>query len=94
MRIDLQYNGKSYMQWNEKDLLDEGVPAELVKSAKAEALMGEVIALRKEAYRTESDPLFHEWQYDQTPEKEKAWRDKVAEIKVRYPLPTEMQPAA
>jgi hypothetical protein len=36
---------------------------------------------------TEADPLFLEWQYDETPEKEKAWRDKVAEIKALYPLP-------
>ncbi|HGF3775506.1 TPA: hypothetical protein ACF37B_004442 [Vibrio parahaemolyticus] len=44
---------------------------------------------RQEAYRSESDPLYMEWQYDQTPEKEQAWRDKVAEIKARYPLPSE-----
>lgn len=48
---------------------------------------------RKEAYRLESDPLFMEWQYDNTPESEQAWRDKVAEIKTRYPLPSESQPA-
>ncbi|MEY0971294.1 hypothetical protein ACFDTO_34045 [Microbacteriaceae bacterium 4G12] len=49
---------------------------------------------RKEAYRLESDPLFMEWQYDNTPESEQVWRDKVAEIKARYPLPSESQPAA
>lgn len=45
------------------------------------------VAARSSAYRLESDPLFIEWQYDQTPESEKVWRDKVAEIKDRYPLP-------
>lgn len=41
---------------------------------------------RQEAYRTESDPLYMEWQYDQTAEAEQAWRNKVQEIKGRYPL--------
>lgn len=45
------------------------------------------IAARRTLYVTEADPLFLEWQYDETPEKEKAWRDKVAEIKAIYPLP-------
>lgn len=42
--------------------------------------------LRKEAYISESDPLFMEWKYDGTTEAEKIWRDKVAEIKERYPI--------
>ncbi|WP_322805326.1 hypothetical protein SO574_23120 (plasmid) [Vibrio alfacsensis] len=54
----------------------------------------ECLDLRLKAYKLESDPLYMEWQYDQTAESEKAWRDKVAEIKERYPLPTETQPAA
>lgn len=41
---------------------------------------------RKAAYRDESDPLYMEWQYDKTPESEQVWRDKVAEIKLRYPI--------
>lgn len=49
----------------------------------------DVIENRRSAYDAESDPLFLEWQYDQTSEKEQAWRDKVAEIKARYPLPNE-----
>jgi len=47
-------------------------------------------AQRKAAYALESDPLYMEWQYDQTAEAEQAWRDKVAEIKARYPLPAEV----
>lgn len=65
-------------------------------AAQAEALCAEAakttqlenaIAARRTLYMTEADPLFLEWQYDETPEKEKAWRDKVAEIKALYPLP-------
>ena len=44
------------------------------------------LAARQRAYETESDPLFLEWQYDKTPEAEARWRDKVAEIKARYPV--------
>jgi hypothetical protein len=48
-----------------------------------------VLSDREAAYKTESDPLYMEWQYDGTAEAEQKWRDKVAEIKERYPLPTE-----
>ena len=41
---------------------------------------------RKEAYKTESDPLMFEWMFDKTAEKENAWREKVAEIKEKYPV--------
>lgn len=41
--------------------------------------------LRKAAYKSESDPLYMEWQYDQTEEKRQAWINSVAEIKARYP---------
>lgn len=49
----------------------------------------EIVECRMRAYKSESDPLFIEWQYDNTADKEKTWRDKVAEIKARYPLPNE-----
>jgi len=42
---------------------------------------------RQKAYQREADPLFIEWQFDQTPEAEQAWRAKVEEIKARYPKP-------
>lgn len=42
---------------------------------------------RKNAYAADSDPLYMEWQYDQTSESEQAWRQKVEEIKERFPLP-------
>lgn len=47
----------------------------------------DIRALREAAYRIESDPLFMEARYDDDPIKLTAWKDKVAEIKVRYPLP-------
>jgi len=45
-----------------------------------------VLLSRSSAYKAESDPLYMEWQFDQTTESEQAWRDKVTEIKARYPL--------
>lgn len=42
---------------------------------------------RAAAYRAESDPLYLEWQHDQEEGQEQIWRDKVAEIKARYPKP-------
>jgi len=45
-----------------------------------------VLISRSNAYKVESDPLYMEWQFDQTAESEQAWRNKVTEIKARYPL--------
>ena len=45
-----------------------------------------IIAQRTSRYRTESDPLYMEWQYDATSETEQTWRDKVAQIKMELPL--------
>ena len=44
------------------------------------------LSSRKLAYTKEADPLYMEWQFDQTPKSEQLWRDKVNEIKLRYPL--------
>ncbi|QSX32449.1 hypothetical protein JYB87_11795 [Shewanella avicenniae] len=52
----------------------------------AEAKRKKAIAQRKAAYAAESDPLYMEYQYDQTPESEQRWREAVAAIKQRYPL--------
>jgi hypothetical protein len=52
-------------------------------------LMSAATANRAAAYKAESDPLYIEWQYDQSEEGEALWRAKVLEIKERYPLPTE-----
>ncbi|MFZ3441136.1 hypothetical protein L2D37_25690 [Vibrio harveyi] len=89
MLIDVSYSGKQYFQYEEKDLIEADIPADVIEAAKAKAETDRVVALRQSAYKQESDPLYMEWQYDQTAESEKAWRDKVAEIKARYPLPSE-----
>lgn len=59
------------------------VPIEEVELVYTES---EAKSARQSAYKLESDPLYMEWQYDQTAESEKDWRDKVTEIKLRYPL--------
>ncbi|MDM5138450.1 hypothetical protein OB959_01370 [Aeromonas bestiarum] len=55
-------------------------------SSDSDNLVTDVRSLRAAAYRSESDPLFMEWKYDGTASKELEWRNKVAEIKNRYPL--------
>ncbi|MBJ2244234.1 MULTISPECIES: hypothetical protein [Pseudomonas] len=60
---------------------------ELCEEATRTEKLASNIAARRALYEIQADPLFLEWQYDETPEKEKAWRDKVAEIKALYPLP-------
>lgn len=59
----------------------------LVDAPVAEMTIEDAKRLRLSAYRSESDPLYMEWQYDQTSESEQAWRQKVEEIKERFPLP-------
>ncbi|MCG9685129.1 hypothetical protein L1D31_21645 [Vibrio sp. Isolate23] len=84
-RFTLHYNGKHYLSFSESELLEEGVPQSEVDKVKVAQIQDK----RQKAYKEESDPLYMEWQYDQTPESEQAWRDKVVEIKARYPLPVE-----
>ena len=52
-------------------------------------LMSAALVNRAAAYKSESDPLYIKWQYDQSDEGESKWRAKVKEIKERYPLPVE-----
>ena len=59
----------------------------LIEKAAASAALASTIAARRSAYVSEADPMYLEWQFDGTPEKEKEWRAKVAEIKARFPLP-------
>lgn len=87
MFIDISYCGKSYYQQEEKELLGAGVPQSAIDAKKVELEGALSVVLRQTAYKSESDPLYMEWQFDQTAESEQAWRDKVAEIKLRYPLP-------
>lgn len=85
MEISIDYKGTSYQNYDYDELvnlLDKGIVDAEIEKKQAE----EIRDLRKQAYILEADPLYLEWQYDKTPEKELLWRDKVAEIKVRYPL--------
>ncbi|MGZ0718647.1 hypothetical protein [Pseudomonas palleroniana] len=59
----------------------------LIDKAAAAAALATAIAARRAAYVNEADPMYLEWQYDGTTEKEKEWRAKIAEIKARFPLP-------
>ncbi|HGF4956676.1 TPA: hypothetical protein ACF33T_004449 [Vibrio parahaemolyticus] len=89
MQLTLNYNGIQYQAYGVDDLRKAGVPEQVISDSIAAEETKIVVELRQAAYVKESDPLYMEWQYDQTAESEKAWRDKVAEIKARYPLPTE-----
>lgn len=82
------YNGARYQRYSESELKALNIPDEIIVKAKENQILADVQEARKLSYKNESDPLFLEWQYDQSSEKEQAWRDKVAEIKMRYPLPT------
>ncbi|MBQ4836287.1 MULTISPECIES: hypothetical protein [Pseudoalteromonas] len=48
---------------------------------------GEALEARRVAYVVESDPLYMEWQYDQTEQSKQVWLDSVANIKARFPFP-------
>ena len=83
------FEGKPHTDTSNEYMLAIGMSVEQIESVMNQKSYedGEgVIAKRKAAYRQESDPLFLEWQYDKTPESEKVWRDKVAEIKLRFPI--------
>lgn len=83
------FEGKSHTDTSNEYMLAIGMSVEQIESVMNQKSYEEgegVIAKRKGAYAKESDPLFLEWQYDKTPESEEAWRDKVAEIKLRFPI--------
>lgn len=83
------YAGKTYDNYEPDFMAELGMSAEAIESvirrAEYERYDGQ-LEKRKRAYQIESDPLLAEWMFDQTPEAEQIWRDKVAEIKARYPI--------
>lgn len=85
--LKISHNGIDYFSDNAAEFIKMGVPAAVVSAAMQAHELEQVNSARSQAYSLESDPLFIEWNYDQTPEAEQAWRAKVAEIKERYPLP-------
>lgn len=88
MLVDIKKDGVNYFGISENVAISKGLLVEYEQEKQAQ-LLKLAKDNRKYAYVLESDPLYMEWQYDKTAEKEQAWRDKVAEIKTRYPLPDE-----
>ena len=86
--ITFSYNNVLYTNMSRDSALELGVPSGVIDAAEQKATSEQMLLSRQIAYKTESDPLYMEWQFDQTLESEQAWRDKVAEIKTRYPLTT------
>lgn len=83
------FDGKTYDNYDPAFMASLGMSEDAIASVLAQRdyeLSEGVQALRQRAYEAESDPLFMEWQFDKTAATEKAWRDKVAEIKARYPM--------
>lgn len=86
------YDGETHDNYDPAFMAELGMSPETIESvfrqAEYERYEGQ-LEKRKRAYQLESDPLLAEWMLDQTPEAERIWRDKVEEIKSRYPLPVE-----
>ena len=83
------YDGTTYDDYDPAFMSGLGMSEEVIDSVLAQhnyELTEGQLARRQRAYVVESDPLFLEWQYDKTAVAEQAWRDKVAEIKLRYPV--------
>jgi t-SNARE complex subunit (syntaxin) len=82
------FNGVSHTDVSREYMNNLGMSTEQVNSvlAQRDFELSQNLNKRLDAYRAESDPLYMEWQYDLTPESEQAWRDKVLQIKQRYPI--------
>lgn len=88
MNFTYLFNGVSHTDVSREYMNNLGMNTEQVNSvlAQRDFELSQNIDKRKAAYLEESDQLYMEWQYDLTPESEQAWRDKVAQIKQRYPI--------
>lgn len=83
------YDGQHYDNYDPAFMAALGMKDDTIASVIAQRnyeLGDGQLVKRQRAYVAESDHLFLEWQYDKTPAAEQAWRDKVAEIKLRYPV--------
>lgn len=78
---ELTSKGFWEQRWIVVDLPLEQAQANAVTAAAERLALTQ--AMRAEAYRTESDPLFFKSQRGEATQQE--WLDKVAEIKARYP---------
>ena len=83
------FKGTTHTDCNPEYMQGIGMDKEQIESVlnQKEFERGQWIEKRTAAYREEADPLYIEWQYDQEPAQEQTWRDKVAEIKQRFPKP-------
>ncbi|MBW3528121.1 hypothetical protein KO533_16355 [Shewanella sp. NKUCC05_KAH] len=88
MNFTYLFNGALHSDVSLEYMEQLGMNPEQIKSvlAQRDFELSQNIEKRKAAYREESDPLYMEWQYDVTAESEQAWRDKVGQIKQRYPI--------
>lgn len=83
--ISIEKNGLVYENYEYEELVKLLGITEVEQAITAQKET-EILTLRRRAYVKESDLLYMEWQFDQTAESEQVWRDKVAQIKARYPL--------
>ncbi|MCF1458085.1 MAG: hypothetical protein LPH21_11195 [Shewanella sp.] len=91
------FKGKTYTDTNREFMLNLGMNTEQIESVLSQQQYEaqQNVALRQQAYKRESDPLYIEWQFaleSNNPvagDYKEAWMSKVIEIKSRYPLPAE-----
>jgi len=89
------FEGKTYTDTNREFMLNIGMNTEQIESVLAQQQFEakQNVALRQQAYKRESDPLYIEWQFELESGNQDAesykdkWLAKVEEIKQRYPLP-------
>ena len=83
------YKGVSHSNTSAEYMQSLGMEQEAIESVlnQQQFELSQNLEKRQTAYVKESDPLYMEAQFDDTPETLQKWRDKVAEIKARYPLP-------
>lgn len=81
------YNNKTHTDITPEYMVALGMDEDAISSVLAQKLFesNQTLERRRDVYRAESDPLFIEWQYDLSVDKEMTWRKKVEEIKSRYP---------
>lgn len=91
------FKGKTYTDTNREFMLNIGMNTEQIDSvlSQQEYESKQNVELRQQAYKRESDPLYIEWQYElesgnpKSDSYKEVWMSKIAEIKARYPLPSE-----
>lgn len=82
------FNGKNHTDTSAEYFAVLGMTAEQIDAVLNQKAfeLSQNTSKRKIAYNEESDPLFMEAQFEATPESLQKWKDKVNEIKLRYPI--------